>query len=121
MPKQQGATGERRKSSKRQGTDHPYALPACPEAIKAKLNGASASLSVYIVRKRIGPEDVFLLGEHIADTQYGIDSHHHTLLTLVVSLFFKLRLHHIAKTTTLSLQSGSMRQKLTKTVLFKGH
>ncbi|KAF3854210.1 hypothetical protein F7725_022265 [Dissostichus mawsoni] len=33
----------------------------------------------------------------------------------------ELRLHHIAKTTTLSLQSGSMRQKLTKTVLFKGH
>ncbi|KAI9532976.1 hypothetical protein NQZ68_027448 [Dissostichus eleginoides] len=41
---QQGATGERRKSRKRQGTDHPYALPACPKAIKAKLNGASASV-----------------------------------------------------------------------------
>ncbi|KAF3858795.1 hypothetical protein F7725_011996, partial [Dissostichus mawsoni] len=34
----------RRKSRKRQGTDHPYALPACPKAIKAKLNGASASV-----------------------------------------------------------------------------
>ncbi|KAK1904879.1 DNA transposase THAP9 [Dissostichus eleginoides] len=44
---------------------------------------------LYIVRKRIGPED--------------------------------LRLHQIAKITTLSLQSGNMRQKLTKTVLFKGH
>ncbi|XP_061880711.1 uncharacterized protein LOC133659909 [Entelurus aequoreus] len=76
---------------------------------------------LYIVRKRIGSEDVFLLGEHIGDTQYGIDSHHHTLVTLVVSLFFKLRLHHIAKINTLSLQSGNMRQKLTKAVLFKGH
>jgi hypothetical protein len=76
---------------------------------------------MYIVRKRIGSEDVFALGEHISETQYGIDSHHHTLLTLVVSLFFKLRLHHIAKLTTLSLQSNNMRQKLNKSVLFKGH
>ncbi|KAK0144600.1 DNA transposase THAP9 [Merluccius polli] len=76
---------------------------------------------MYIVRKRIGSEDVFELGEHISDTQYGIDSHHHMLLALVVSLFFKLRLHHIAKMTTLSLQRNNMRQKLNKTVLFKGH
>ncbi|XP_061895830.1 THAP domain-containing protein 6-like [Entelurus aequoreus] len=39
---QQGATGERRKSRKRQATDHLYALPACPKAIKAKLKEASA-------------------------------------------------------------------------------
>lgn len=76
---------------------------------------------VSMVRSRIGTEDVFQLGEHISDTQYGIDSHHHTLLTLLVSLFFKLRLHHIAKITTLSLQNNSMRQKHNKTVLFKGH
>lgn len=76
---------------------------------------------LYMVRKRIGSEDVFELGEHIGNTQYGIDSHHHTLLKLVVSLFVKLRLHHIAKLTTLNLQSNNMRQKLNKTVLFKGH
>ncbi|XP_031139614.1 uncharacterized protein LOC116039000 [Sander lucioperca] len=76
---------------------------------------------VYIVRKRIGSKDVFVLGEHIGKTQYGIDSHHHTLLTLVVSLFFKQRLHHIAKMINLSLQSNNMQQKLNKTVLFKGH
>ena len=75
---------------------------------------------LYMVRKRIGSEDVFLLGEHINDTRYGIDSHHNTLLTLVVSLYFKLRLHHIANMTTLSLQKDNVRQKLTKTVLFNG-
>ncbi|KAM4634384.1 THAP domain-containing protein 6-like isoform 2-T4 [Polymixia lowei] len=37
-----GATGERRRSLKRQATDHLYALPACPEAIKARLQEASA-------------------------------------------------------------------------------
>ena len=75
---------------------------------------------LHMVRERIGAEDVFLLGEHINDTRYGIDNHHSTLLSLVVSLFFKLRLHHIAKMTTLSLQKDNVRQKLTKTVLFKG-
>ncbi|XP_060924593.1 THAP domain-containing protein 6-like [Limanda limanda] len=37
-----GATGERRLECKRQATDHLYALPASPKAIKAKLEEASA-------------------------------------------------------------------------------
>ncbi|XP_059366130.1 THAP domain-containing protein 6-like [Carassius carassius] len=37
-----GATGERNLRRKRQATDHLYALPACPKAIKAKLEEASA-------------------------------------------------------------------------------
>lgn len=37
--KQQGAVGER--SRKRQATDPLYALPACPNAMKAKLDEAS--------------------------------------------------------------------------------
>ncbi len=42
LPKQQGATGQRGLSRKRQSTDHLNALPACPKAIKAKLEEASA-------------------------------------------------------------------------------
>ncbi|KAM6999918.1 LOW QUALITY PROTEIN: THAP domain-containing protein 6-like [Tautogolabrus adspersus] len=42
LPKQQGATGERRLGRKRQATDHLYSLPACPKAIKAKLEASSA-------------------------------------------------------------------------------
>lgn len=75
---------------------------------------------LYMVRKRIGSEDVFLLGEHIDNTHYGIDNHHHALLKLIVSLYLKLRLHHIAKLTSLSLQQNNVRQKLTKAVLFRG-
>ncbi|KAM6964775.1 THAP domain-containing protein 6-like [Tautogolabrus adspersus] len=37
-----GATGERRLGRKRQATDHLYSLPACPKAIKAKLEASSA-------------------------------------------------------------------------------
>ena len=58
---------------------------------------------LYIVRGEIGIEDIFLLGEHIEETQFGIDNHHSDLLSLVVSVFHKLRLHHIAKLASLHL------------------
>jgi hypothetical protein len=78
------------------------------------------STVTHIVREEIGTEDVFLLGEHIEDTQFGIDNHHFDLLSLVVSVFLKIRLHHIAKLTSLELQKGSTRKRLCKTVLFQG-
>ncbi|CAJ1085030.1 uncharacterized protein LOC117442808 [Xyrichtys novacula] len=74
----------------------------------------------YIVREEVGTEDIFQLGEHIEETQFGIDNHHFTLLSLVVSVFLKIRLHHIAKLTSLELQKGSTRKKTTKAVLFQG-
>ena len=58
---------------------------------------------LHIVRGEIGTEDVFLLGGHIEETQFGIDNHHSDLLSLVVSVFHKLRLHHIAKLASLHL------------------
>lgn len=78
------------------------------------------SLINQFVRAEIGSEDVFFLKEHIQDTQFGIDNHHFSLLSLVVSVFHKLRMHHIAKLNTLTLQSGNSRKKLCKSVLFKG-
>lgn len=78
------------------------------------------SVVIHVVREEIGTDDVFLLGEHTGDTQFGIDNHHSNLLKLVVSVFLKIRLHHIAKLTSLKYQSGSTRKKLCKTVLFQG-
>ena len=78
------------------------------------------SVVMHVVREEIGTDDVFLLGEHTEDTQFGIDNHHSDLLKLVVSVFLKIRLHHIAKLTSLEYQSGSTRKKLCKTVLFQG-
>ena len=52
---------------------------------------------LHIVRGEIGTEDVFLLGEHIEETQFGIDNHHLDLLSIVVPVLYKIRLHHIAK------------------------
>ncbi|KAK1878571.1 Transposable element P transposase, partial [Dissostichus eleginoides] len=42
------------------------------------------STVTYIVREEIGTEDVFQLGEHIEETQFGIDNHYSNLLSLVV-------------------------------------
>lgn len=81
----------------------------------------SVTLLNHMVRSDIGSEDVFNLGEHIAETQDGIDNHHFCLLSLVVGKFHKLRQYHIAKTHTLKLQSRSLRKKLSKTILFQGY
>ena len=90
--------------------------------IRQSVSGQAVSVSVIkqFVRAEIGSDDVFLLKEHIQETQFGIDNHHFSLLSLVVSVFHKLRLHHIAKLSTLKFQSGNSRKRLTKTVLFKG-
>ena len=74
--------------------------------IRQSVSGQAVSVSVIkqFVRAEIGSDDVFLLKEHIQETQFGIDNHHFSLLSLVVSVFHKLRLHHIAKLSTLKLQ-----------------
>jgi len=65
------------------------------------------------VRAGIGSDDGFSLKEHIPETQFGIDNHHFSLFSLVLSVFHKVRMHHIAKLNTLTLL-------LCKAVLFKG-
>lgn len=67
-----------------------------------------------------GGEDIFDLGQHIYDTADGIDHHGTALVRSLVSAYFTLRQHHIARLHTLQLQGTSLRQSLTKTILFKG-
>ena len=86
----------------------------------SKEQGVSVSFFNHFVRVEICSEDVFLLGEHIAETQFGIENHQFMLVSFVVSVFHKVRLHHIAKLTILELQSASICMKLCKTVIFQG-
>lgn len=97
-------------------------VKAAERVIRQFQSGQALKVSVvtHVVREEIGTEDVFLLREHIEETQFGIDNHHSDLLRSVVSVFFKVRLHHIAKMASLKYQSGSTRKKLCKTVLFQG-
>ncbi len=50
---------------------------------------------------------LFILGKHIQETQFSIANHDFLLMSLVVSVFHKLRRYHIAKLNTLKLQSGN--------------
>ncbi|CAL8357537.1 unnamed protein product [Gadus morhua 'NCC'] len=74
----------------------------------------------HFVREEIGTEDVFALGSHVQESQFGIDNHLSLLLSLVVSVFMRIRLHHIAKLTSLNWQRGNSRKKLGKIILFQG-
>ena len=58
----------------------------------------------------IGAQDIFELGEHINDTQDGVDNHHYKLLRVLLSSFLTLRQYHIAKLHTLRLQKNNVRQ-----------
>jgi len=75
---------------------------------------------VIAVCSAVGGDDVFQLGDHIVDTQHGVDNHHFTLIRLLVHTFLRLRQHHIAKLHTLRMHDSNVRSKLTKTILFKG-
>jgi len=48
------------------------------------------------VLTEIGVDDAFVLNNHIQDTQSGIENHHSGLITAIVNVFYKLRIHHMA-------------------------
>lgn len=78
------------------------------------------STLLLLVRGEIGTEDVFMLGDHIEETQFGIDNHSSDLLSLILSAFLKIRMHHTAKMASIELQKGSTRKSSCKAVLFQG-
>ena len=68
----------------------------------------------------LGGRDIFVLGRHGIETQNAIDSHEHTLISLVVRAYLDLRLWGIAKCATEKAQLTQCRQKFNKIVLFMG-
>lgn len=74
-------------------------VTAAERVIRQLQSGQALKVSVvtHVVREEIGTEDVLFLREHIEITQFGIDNHHSNRLRLTVSVFLKVRLHHIAK------------------------
>lgn len=72
------------------------------------------------VLSSLGSGDILDMGQHIVDTQDGIDNHHFLLVRRVIDGYLTIRQHHIAKLHSLQLQGSAVRHKLTKTILFKG-
>lgn len=83
-------------------------------------NKISTEQMITAVTKEVGTTDIFRLGQHVIDTQDGIDNHHFHLLKVVLKKYFTLRQFHIAKLHTMNLQGKNVRHSLTKTILFKG-
>ncbi|XP_050399434.1 uncharacterized protein LOC130010914 [Patella vulgata] len=57
---------------------------------------------------------------HGYETHEGVENHNLSLIRSVVSVFFKLRQHHIVKLHNLHKQFDNCRHTLTKSILFKG-
>ena len=74
-----------------------------------------------LVKTEIGTADIFLLGGHVLESQYGIDNHHYQLISLLVETYHSIQLHHMVKLKNMELQRGTMRKKHGKLLLFKGH
>lgn len=59
--------------------------------ISSAAHQCTVSLVNRVVKADIGSENVFDLGDHIVETQDGINNHNYSLISLVVSSFHKLR------------------------------
>ena len=94
------------------------AIRACGDA------RASAALFARVSAAVIGTvceKDVFSLHNHDRDTMYGIDTHSVTLVRTIVTLYYRVRQHHIARLHTQRLQAGNKRKTLNKLTLFRSH
>jgi hypothetical protein len=83
-------------------------------------NTVSTAAIMSKVYGKIGSQDMFSRGQHILDTQDGIDNHHYSLLRKVISRYVTIRQYHIAKRHTLRMQGSNVRHDMTKTFLFRG-
>ncbi len=88
--------------------------------INKAMNKTTADTLIFHVCKIIGSQDILNLGDHIYETQNGINNHHFPLIRLVLSKYFSIRLHHIANLHTVRMQGRNVRHSLTKAILFKG-
>lgn len=60
------------------------------------------------------------LQSRMVSTAVGLDNHVHDLVRTLISTYFNLRMHEIARRHNLLLQGDKVRSRCTKLVLFKG-
>jgi len=101
-------------------------LLAAEKAIRRLQNVTSArsvcekKAVVYTVKREYGCLDPLNLGEHILETQTGVDNHFYDLMEILIAVYFDLRQRHIARVHTSQMKATSVRQKFTKFILFQG-
>lgn len=83
----------------------------------------SASLTCLRLERNVmslAGQDTLCSSSHALATQVGIDNHHFSLMRLLVSTYYKVRVYHIVKLHNEFVQGARVRHNLTKTILFKG-
>lgn len=101
-------------------------LMAAETALRRNMNVTSAChmLSklrvLQAVKQQCGGNDLLCLGQHITESQHGIDNHYFSVMKLLVNIYTNLRQRHIARLHSRKMKETSVRKKLTKLILFKG-
>ena len=86
-----------------------------------KLNPAATRLAFQsLVLATVGTEDIFCIADHALESMAGIDNHQHSLLRLVAGTFSDFRIHHVARSQMSDVMQKSIRNKLTRSVIFMG-
>lgn len=63
------------------------------QLVTSQKRSRCCSIVTHFVRNAVGAFDVFELGDHVLDTQDGIDNHHYDLVASVTVAFFNMQ-HH---------------------------
>lgn len=88
--------------------------------VTSAMRMCNKNVVIYTLKRQFGVTDVLSLGPHILETQFGIDNHYFHLLKLLAEAYYVLRQRHVARLHNDRLKQNSVRQKLTKLILFKG-
>lgn len=91
----------------------------CETFLRADKHIALLKLQLLVL-ERLGTQDIFFMGDHIMNTTVGIDNHFFCLIKRVVSTYYNVRQHHIARLLNQKVHAKNVRHKNTKNVLFLG-
>ena len=72
---------------------------------------------ILILRSLRGQDIFKSLDEHVKETDV-VDSHLITLIKMIVKEYLKVRFHHVSKEISADVKGKSIRQKLTKSIIF---
>jgi hypothetical protein len=74
-----------------------------------------------VIKEICNTNKLFNAERHMIETQSGIENHIYSVIREMVSVFLKIRHHHIVKSHNIKEKGLSVRHNLTKTILFKNH
>ncbi|XP_017291504.1 uncharacterized protein LOC108247691 [Kryptolebias marmoratus] len=94
-----------------------YILTAAEKGIRLFMSTASAKnicsvhkVTMY-VKNECGDIDPLCLGEHITESQYGIDNHYFDIIKVLVACYYTIRQKHIARLHSSHLKKKSLYSK----------